>query len=478
MNPKLKALADELEALRSEIAELDAVENPSEEQTVRFADALVEWDEKKAEHDELAARAERVAAVRSAAVAADKGSASVRIERGVFEAPNVNVRRDTFENLEAVRNDRISTADLRARAAAAIEEAGYEDTPDEFREAAMRRMRTAADPDGVARHILLTGSPEYRSAFEKFLRDPQHFHGSLEPEEAIALRTAMSTTNGNGGYAIPFLLDPTLILTNGGVANPFRDIATIKQGTSNAWHGLTSAGVTAEWKTEGGVAADASPTFGQPAITAFLADAFVAGSYEVFQDTNLASDLPMLFADAKDQLESTAFAVGSGSGAPQGVVTAVGAVTASRVSPTTAGTFTTASRADVDKVIESVPPRFRSKSSWLANYSTFGVIRRMDQYGGSSFWANLGAAQPQELLGLPIYEASAMDSAITTGSNILLAGDFKNYVIYDRIGATVEYIPNLMDPSTGRPTGQRGYFLTWRVGGGCVNPAAFRLLRL
>jgi HK97 family phage major capsid protein len=478
MNPKLKALADELEALRTEIAELDALEAPTEEQTVRFADALGEWDTKKAEHDEAAARAARVEQVRSAALAADKGAANVRTERGVIEAPNVHVRRDTFENLDAVRMERVAVADLRARAMNAIEESGYEDTPDGFREAAIQRMRTASDPDGVARHILLTGSPAYRSAFEKFLRDPQSFAGALTAEESEAMRTAMSTTVGNGGYAIPFLLDPTLILTNGGVANPFRDIATIKQGTSNVWHGLTSAGVTAEWKAEGSVAADASPSFGQPAITAQFADAFVAGSYEVFQDTNIAADLPMLFADAKDRLEADAFAVGSGSGAPKGVVTAVTAVTTSRVAPTTGGTFTTASRADVDRVIEAVPPRHRSRSAWISNYATYGTIRRMDVYGGGSFWANLGAAQPQQLLGLPIYESSQMTAVVTTGSNILLAGNFQNYVIYDRIGATVEYIPNLMDPTTGRPTGSRGYFLNWRVGGDCTNPDAFRVLKL
>lgn len=472
MTPRIDVLAGELETLRSEINELDAVEEPTEEQAERFAAALAEWDEKEAEHKALVERAEKVERVRQLALD------PANVERGTFQAPQVVVKRDAFENLDAVRTGMVPEADLRARALTAIEEIGSDETPDAYRAAVVEKMRTAVNPAGVARHILLTGSPAYRSAFEKFLRNPQTFQGSFTAEESDAWRTAMSTTVGNGGYAIPFLLDPTLILTNGGVANPFRQISRIVSGTSDKWNGLTSAGVTAEWKSEGSAAADASPTVGQPSITAHLADAYIFGSYEVFQDTNLAADFPMLIADAKDQLESAAFAVGTGSGKPYGVVAQVTAITASRVAPTTGGTFTTASRADVDKVIESVPPRHRSASSWIGNYATYGIIRRMDTAGGGSFWANLGAAQPQELLGRPIYEASDMVSAVTTGSNILLAGNFQNYVIYDRIGMSVEYIQNVMDTSSGRPTGQRGFFATWRVGADVVNADAFRVLKL
>lgn len=465
---RLDEVDERLVAVRTELLAIEEIAEPNADDVTRQDALLVEFEELETERAPLAERQERIDRVRAASLN------PANVERG-FSAPEVIIKKDAFENLEAVRSGYVSDADLRARAATAIEEMRGSD---EFKQGAQHRMDTAVDPEGVARHALLTGSPAYRSAFEKILKYPETFHGMLDAEESQAVRTALSTSVGAGGYAIPFLLDPTVILTNGGVANPFRAISNIKQGTSNKWQGLTSAGVTAEWKAEGAAAADASPTFGQPAITAYLADAYVFGSYEVFQDTNLASDLPNLIADAKDQLESNAFAIGSGSGAPFGVVTSVTAVTASRVAPTTGGTFTTASRADVDKVIEAVPPRHRSSSSWISNFSTYGIIRRMDTAGGGSFWANLGAGQPQQLLGLPIYEASAVTSTVATGTNILLAGNFQNYVIYDRIGMSLEYIPNVIDQATGRPSGQRGWFATWRVGGDVVNPGAFRVLKL
>lgn len=471
---RIETLAGELDALRSEIAELDSTENLTDEQSQRFAAALAEWDTKKAEHDELAERAAKVEAVRSAAIAAPK-----QREAG-FSAPQVITSRavDTaFENLDMVRQGMLDGHVLRSRALAGIEEGAAPGVPDSARENAVKLIEGGRSD--IARHALLTGSPAYRAAFETILENPQGWQSFVSPEQAEAVRAALSTTVGNGGYAIPFLLDPTVILTNAGSANPFRQLATIVRGTSNKWQGVTSAGVTAEWKSEGAQAADASPTVAQPSITAYLADAYVFGSYEVFQDTNLATQLPGLIADAKDRLEADAFAVGSGSGAPFGVVTSTTAVTASRVTPTTGGTFTTASSADVFKVLAALDPRHRSSASWVANYAIYNVIRQQSaSAAGSAFWANMGANLPEQLLGRPIYEASAMASSFTTGSNILLCGNFERYVIFDRIGMQLDYIPNVISTSNARPTAQRGWLATWRTGSDVVDANAFRVLKL
>ena len=474
MSTRIEELATSVEQLRTEMLSLADIESPTEEQVARSAAIVGEYDKAVADLASARALEEKAAAVRAAA------ENPANRESG-FGVPQIMNRRNPFEGVEAGVVSRMDSAEVNARALTAIEQSsGYESA---WQERATRLIENKADvhvttPTEVARHALLTGSPAYHRAFLKVLQYPTDFHSMLDPEEAAAFRAALSTTAANGGYAIPFLLDPTVILSNTGAANPFRQISRIETGVSNKWNGISSAGVSAEWKTENSAAADASPTLAQPSVTAYLADAFVAASFEILEDTALANSLPALFADAKDRLEDAAFATGSGSGQPKGIVTAVTAVTTSRVSPTTGGTFTTASRADVDAVIEAVPPRFRSKSSWIANYSTYGIIRRMDQYGGSSFWANLGANQPNELLGRPQYEAYSMVSTITTGSNILLAGDFSQFLIFDRIGSTMEYIPNTFDTTSGRPLGQRGWFYNWRVGSDALVPGAFRVLKL
>jgi predicted phage gp36 major capsid-like protein len=71
-----------------------------------------------------------------------------------------------------------------------------------------------------------------------------------------------------------------------------------------------------------------------------------------------------------------------------------------------------------------------------------------------------------------------MSSSLTTGQDVLLYGDFSRFYIIDRIGFTTEFIPNLFDTSTGRPTASRGWLSHWRTGSNAVDTNAFRLLRL
>ena len=452
---RLADLAAKLEGLRSEIADLDAVENPTEDQTARFAAALDEFDSVKAEYDGEKARQDRLAAIRSAAIEAPQ-----RMESG-FGAPEVIVRnqRSPFENLASVRAGLVDMSDMVARALDAVEQA-----PEHMSDAQRERATALIEGDAhVARHVLLTGSPEYHRAFSEYLRNP------------LSARASMTLTDANGGYLVPFTLDPTIVLTNDGSTNPFRAISRIETTATDNWNGVTSAGVTAEWLAESTQAADASPTVGNIQITPVKGAASVNASFELIQDSNLAAQLPRLFQDAKDRLEATAFATGSGTGQPMGVVTAVTAVTASRVSPTTGGVFSAAT--DVYRLIEAVPARHRSRASWVANYNILNDIRGFDVYGGSSFWANLGPDVPQSLLGRPVYESSAMASSVTTGSNILLCGDFSEFIIVDRIGMSVLYDPNVKGANQ-RPVGEGQWAAFWRVGSGVANPNAFRILKL
>jgi HK97 family phage major capsid protein len=277
-------------------------------------------------------------------------------------------------------------------------------------------------------------------------------------------------------YLVPFTLDPTIILTNSGIAGTIRSISTNKTIATDSWNGVTSAGVTAEWLGEGTQAADATPTFGQPTITPKKAAAWVFGSYEVLADSGFASDLQMLLADAKVRLEEAAFATGNtGASVPRGIVAAVAAVTNSIVSSATITSFVVG---DVYRVADALRPRDASQASWIANKGIFSKIRQMDTSGSSAFWANLGMAVPNQLLGQPVYECSTMGAVITTSANILLAGNFKQYYVVDRVGMSVLYEPMVKSTNANRPTGQAGWFAFWRVGADTVDPDAFRLLQL
>jgi HK97 family phage major capsid protein len=365
---------------------------------------------------------------------------------------------------------------------------------DDQRESAVRLVERAGDPGvsgpgkisqaaRIAEHILRTGHPDYVDAFYGYLSNPNSI-GALEPRQAQAVRAALNEgTTTQGGFLVPPFLDPTIILTNNSATNPFREIATIKTITTQTWKGVTSAGVTAEWTAEAAQAADATPTVSQPSITPVRADAWVQASFEVIEDTDIGQEIAMLMQDARDRLEATAFAVGTGSTQPKGVITAVSAVTASRV----AGSSGAAGSADfvvadVFNLKNALPPRYRPNSSWVAEQTIYGKVRQFASGTGQqsgAFWADLGAAIPPLLLGRPTYETSEMRNVIVSGSNddVLLIGDFKKLYIVDRIGMSIAYEP-LVKGANQRPTGEVGWFAFWRVGSDVVDANAFRLLRL
>jgi HK97 family phage major capsid protein len=80
------------------------------------------------------------------------------------------------------------------------------------------------------------------------------------------------------------------------------------------------------------------------------------------------------------------------------------------------------------------------------------------------------------LLGSPIVRASSVTATTTSGNFVAILGDFKQFVVYDRIGVQLEIIQNVVDTS-GIPTGQRGLVAFKRVGSDVSDVDAFRLLK-
>lgn len=463
---RIEALAADLENLRTEINELKAVEDPTEEQVARMDAVLVEWDEKEAAHRAAVERAEKVARVAEAAIASPSNR-----EAG-FGAPNVVVKRDAFD-LNGLERLADSDTEIRDRALSAFTETKHRGVSDEAIEALAERIETIP---GVARHALIHGTPAYRSAFTEVMRAKGGVP-LLDSEQTQALRAALSLTAGNGGYTLPTLLDPTLIHTGTATKNPIRRIARVVQGTQDKWNGATVGNVTTYWKGESSAFTEGSPTFTSPQVDAAMLTAYVTGSFEIFQDSSLASQLPGLIGEAFDYKEGTAFISGSGSDAPNGIVTAISATAGSTVTATTRGSFTSASAVDVFALLNSLPSRYEDSSTWVANKQTFNTIKQMSTGSqGSYFWSDFNAAIGSPLLGSPIVQASDMSSATTSGTVLIVLGDFSQYLIYDRIGTQVEYIQNVVDGS-GLPTGQRGYVAYKRVGANVTDVNAFRFLK-
>ena len=378
-------------------------------------------------------------------------------------------------DLAEARNEARSVDDLptvyRDRAKRAIEVARFSGVNREDAQTQAERLLDAVDDKDatLAKRMLMTGSPLYERAFGKAVESLST--GGLTPEEQRALAVG---TDNKGGYAVPFALDPTIILTNNGTVNPLREIARVEQITTKTWQGVTSTGVTVTRAAEAAQVDANDPTLAQPVVTPKRVHGFIPFSIEVDQDwTQLRSEMSRLLADAKDVEEAASFITGDGTTGqqPGGIPTTLDSST-SHVAEGTGGTF---ADSDVYKLEEELPIRFRDRASFLANKSVYNKIRQFADNDGHDLWERIGAGQPAQLLGYNAYEASAMASPGTATNLYLLFGDFSQFLIVDRVGMDVELVPHLFGADR-RPTGQRGLYAIWRNDSKVLVDNAFRVL--
>jgi len=335
-------------------------------------------------------------------------------------------------------------------------------------------MRHRSDRDW-ARALILRSSEAYESAWAKVMFGRHH---DLTAEERTALS---STTAANGGYLVPTHLDPTVILTNNGSANVLRQharIVTLTRPGDNSWQGITSAGVTASFDGEVVEVSDDSPTFGQPSVPTYQAQALVQASIAAAEDIpGLAGEILMMFGDAKDRLEGAEHMTGAGTSGPTGLFTALDANTnVEIVSDTAAAIY----KADLNEVYTSVPVRFRRNAKWVMHPTWALAIQDLGTAVSNSFSSTIVDGPTDLLYRKPVVESDDAPSTTTTTvrDNRLVFGDLSNYVIVDKPGSfSVEYIPHLFSTTTNLPDGRRGWYAHWRNGGDSTNDLAFRLLQ-
>lgn len=363
-----------------------------------------------------------------------------------------------------VLDDRGSSAHLRADQKDAVE----------------RQIRGNTD---LARRIIVTENEAYRNAWMKLVTMPNG-HIYLDDDERNAMRAyeeyrVASLTSAAGGFAVPVFIDPSIIMTAQGSDNPFLTIARQVDVNTNAWKGVSSAGVTWSFDAENAEVSDDAATIAQPSVTVHMARGFIPYSIEIGEDwPGFAAEMSTLLAEGYDELLIDKFTRGSGSGEPQGALTAISASAGCRVSIQTSGSAFGAN--DPYNVWKALPQRFRRKASWLMSVDVNNKLRQLGTANVfHAFTENLPAEWADTFFGKTAYESPYMpDTTTSTAANtgLVLVGDFKNYLIARRTGMSVELIPHIFSTGANLPMGQRGWFAYARLGGGVVNTSGFRLL--
>lgn len=461
MDTNIMELREAVDALSAEVSELTELDEITPEQDQRLDDALDELDAARAQLDKAETRAARVAK----ALAERTGEAP-----GVPDPPQFMRRVDADVDARTA-----PIGEVRDAARKIIEEARFLSPGQQ--DVAERRLFGATasySSDAVARRLVATERPEYRDAFFKGVTGQESMWTDAE-RRAVAEVRAMSLTDTSGGYGVPVLIDPTVLITDGQGLLGVLEYARIETITTDAWKGVSAAHTAWSFDAEAAEVSADDSTFAQPSVTAHSARGFIPYSIEIGMDyPGFASEMGRLLNDGYMDLlaENLMTGAGDGSNAPWGLFT----TTTTTVDVTTDNTF---GAEDLDAVWAAVPEKFRARSVWVMNVDVENDIRG---FGSGTATSRFTVDQTREgislLNGKPVVLSDhAPTWTGTDGASILVVGDLSNYVVAQRAGMTVEYIPHLFGTTNARPTGQRGWFAHARVGADLVVQNSVRKLK-
>lgn len=288
----------------------------------------------------------------------------------------------------------------------------------------------------------------YRDAFYAYIRAEGQV-GALSSEERAALQRgyqkienrAQTTTSTAGGYTVPTELQAELIRTMA-IWGPMYDASVIRElvtsaGTAFPFPTINDTGNTGGAGTEGTTLTDdgsADATFGQKQLDAFSFNTkWIRVSKELADDSILVMEtvLGELLGERLGRLANTQLTTGTGSSAPNGIVTATSA-------GKTAASTTAFTADEIIDLEHSIDAAYRGAPSFgfMFHDTVLAAIRKLKDGQGNYLWTagNYQQGVPATINGRRFWINNAMASAFTTGQKLIVAGDFKKYFVR-KVGA-------------------------------------------
>lgn len=342
----------------------------------------------------------------------------------------------------------------------------------------------------TARYLAAVGNEAYGTAFGKMVSDPVSGHLRFSAAEVEAVREATGAHSAtimgatelttSTGFPLPLTVDPSIVITGTGALNPVRDVADVVTIGTHDWQGVTADSVVASYVAEGVEATDVSPALLGPKISSQQGRAVVTFSIEASQDWGtLQSELLKLVADGKNTVDATMFLTGTGTNQPGGILNIGGTNGLTTTQRVQTATVATLAPGDSWLLKGAIPARFIGSTTFAAAPATWDALFQLVPAGSTTLaqqFADSDRGGP--FLGRPKIEWSAMGTGATTGTKLIIGGNFKGYKIVDRLGGiTAELIPHMLG-ATRLPLGVRGLYAYWRCGAGVISANHFRYLEV
>lgn len=310
--------------------------------------------------------------------------------------------------------------------------------------------------------------PEHLNAFWKLMKNGEKL---MTPEEWGVLRNTMSVgTAAQGGYTVPTEVATSVadaLKAFGGM----RSVAEVfRTAAGNDINFPTSDGTseTGELIGENTTATGADPSFGVVTIKTYkFSSKVVAVPFELLQDSSvdMESFIRQRLVTRLGRITNTKFTVGTGTGEPNGIVTAA---TSGKVGTT--GQTTSVIFDDLVDLVHSVDPAYRDLGNckFMMNDASLKVIRKLkDSQGRPIFlpgYDGLAGPMPDTLLGYPVVINQDIATMAANAKSILF-GDFTFYKIRDAMDMQMFRF----DDSAYIKLGQIGFLAWMRSGGNFVD---------
>ncbi|HSH86882.1 MAG TPA: phage major capsid protein [Methylophilus sp.] len=302
---------------------------------------------------------------------------------------------------------------------------------------------------------------------------------NISVEDMQLIQNTMSTTTGSeGGYTVPSEIASTVIET-------LKDFGAMRR---NATKLVTSDGRPLSYPTSDGTAeegeivaentsaTDADIVFGTVGLNCFkFGSKVITIPIELLQDTNVdvLSLINTRVRDRIGRIQNRLFTVGTGTGQPNGIVTA------STVGKTgTTGQTVTVTYDDLVDLVDSIDIAYHEAGSalkFMLSQTSRRVARKIKDTAGRPIWTpsydlGMSARTPDLLLG---YELEINNNMPAPGANnkSIGFGDISKYIIRDAMDISLFKF----EDSAFIKKGQIG-FLAWaRSGGNMPDANAFKV---
>lgn len=301
---------------------------------------------------------------------------------------------------------------------------------------------------------------------------------NVTPEQAMAIRNAMSTTTTTeGGYTVPAEIQAMVVdaLKAFGGMRSVSNVITTSGGNSLSWPTSDGTAEVGEIVAENAAATGADITFGTIAVNPYkYSSKKIALPWELIQDSaiDVVSFVTNRLATRLARITNTHYTTGDGSSKPYGVM----ARAATGKTGTTGQTLTVIYD-DLIDLIHSVNSAYRANGArFMLADSSVAIIRKLKDTTGRPIW-NPGDAEgiaggtPATICGYG-YTVNDDVAAMGVSAKSIAFGDFSQFVIRDVSGSTAI---RRFDDSAFALNGQVGFCGWMRTGSNLLNTAAVKV---